>query len=63
MGRLSQKAGSQMKTELRIGQWVTVANWIGRRQKIAEIVVNDLGTTIYVLRDGGRFSADELAAA
>jgi hypothetical protein len=52
-----------MKTELRVGQWVTVVMWIGRRQKIAEIVVNDLGTTIYVLRDGGRFSADELAAA
>jgi hypothetical protein len=51
------------QTELKVGQWVTVNSWCGRRQKIVEVCVNQLGTTIYILRDGGRFDATEIKAA
>jgi hypothetical protein len=49
-----------------VGQWVRVRmryGTISRRDKIASIGTSSRGMTIYILRDGGMFSANELEAA
>lgn len=45
-----------------VGQAVKVRGWIGRRSRVSQIFRNQLGTTIYVLQDGGHFGANELEA-
>ena len=52
----SIKVGTLVKTECKWGN-------PSRVDRVASITVNSLGTTIYILRNGGCFSARELSIA
>jgi hypothetical protein len=64
LGKINTK-GLTMKTEFKIGQRVKTKGSFTcppRRGRIGQITTNSYGHLVYILTDGGMFSANELQA-
>lgn len=52
--------GTILNQIIKVGSRVKVVSEIGRRSRVVEIRTNKLGTTLYILADGGWFHLSEL---